>query len=82
MLFCPSDPVAPPNRLPLNDLIFVEVEDGGWKVDRLLSNVVVLPKQFSSSELVSDPLASGHSVSKVMLLNNLEFTTVGLEGRK
>lgn len=56
----------------------MEVEDDGRKVDRALSAAIVLTKQFLSSELVSDPPASGNSVSKVMIS---EFETLDLEGR-
>lgn len=56
----------------------MEVEDGGRKVERSFSAVIVLTKQFLFSELVSDPLASGNSVSKVMIS---EFETLDLEGR-
>lgn len=56
----------------------MEVEDGGLKVEKALSAVIVLTKQFLSSELVSDPQASGNSVSEVMIS---EFETLDLEER-
>lgn len=61
-----------------NDLFFVEVEDGGWKVDRVLLVVILFIKFFLFFELVFDLLVLGNLVFKVMIL---EFEMVGLEGR-
>lgn len=48
------------------------------KVNKALSAVILLTKLFPSSELVSDPPASGNSGSKVMIS---EFETLDLEGK-